>query len=128
MIVRLALASFLCACLGAAHACRFARDAQPAQWLEWSSALFAADVASVQADAQKPLDVIAVRVVEVYKGPPAATATLQVPARMWASCRLERPLAGARVLVAMNPNSDILLVPLTASYADLLRAHTTHKP
>ncbi len=111
------------------HACRFARDAQPAQWLEWSSALFAADVASVEMQAEKRVDVISVRVVEVFKGPPAAaTAKLEVPSRMWSSCNLERPSEGARVLVAMNPNSDILLVPLSASYADLLRAHTGKKP
>jgi hypothetical protein len=110
-----------------AHACRFAQDAQPAQWFEWSSSLFAADVASIEADPQKPLDVIELRVVEAYKGPPAASAKLQVPSRMWESCRLERPRAGARVLVAFNPNGDTLLVPLSAGYADLLRAHRSAK-
>ena len=119
----------LCAYFGLAFACRFARDARPAQWLEWSDALFAADITSIDNDAQKRLDVIGVRVVEVFKGPPgAAAAKLEVPARMWASCNLERPSAGARVLVAMNPNRDILLVPLEASYADLLRAHLGRKP
>ncbi len=110
-----------------AHACRFAQDAQPAQWFEWSSSLFAAAVASIEADPQKPLDVIELRVVEAYKGPPAASAKLQVPSRMWESCRLERPRAGARVLVAFNPNGDTLLVPLSAGYADLLRAHRSAK-
>ncbi len=128
MILRLLL-STLFLLSNEIHACRFARDAQPAQWLEWSSALFAADVTSIQTDAQKRLDLIGVRVLEVYKGPPAAaTAKLEVPGRMWSSCNLERPSEGARVLVAMNPNNDILLVPLTASYADLLRAHTGKKP
>ncbi len=128
MILRLIL-STLFLLSNEIHACRFARDAAPAQWLEWSSALFAADVASVEMQAEKRVDVISVRVVEVYKGPPAAaTAQLEVPARMWSSCNLERPSAGARVLVAMNANSDILLVPLTPSYADLLRAHTGKKP
>jgi hypothetical protein len=47
---------------------------------------------------------------------------------MWSSCNLERPSAGARVLVAMNPNRDTLLVPLDASFADLLRAHTSREP
>jgi hypothetical protein len=106
-----------------AYACRFAQDAQPAQWYEWSSALFSADVASVHADSQKRLDLIDVRVVETFKGPPATSATLQVPSRMWHSCRLERPLAGTRVLVAMNPNNDILLVPLDERYAERLRRH-----
>jgi hypothetical protein len=111
-----------------AQACRFAADAKPPQWYEWAEALFAADVSAVQSDAQKALDVISVRIVETFKGPKAAAATLEVPARMWASCGLERPAAGARVLVAMNPNRDILLVPLTPSYADLLRAHRGVKP
>jgi hypothetical protein len=125
VIFRLAV-TLLLSISNEAFACRFARDAQPAQWLEWSSALFAADVTSIDSDAQKRRDVIAVRAVEVFKGPPAAaTAKLEVPVRMWASCNLERPSAGARVLVAMNPNGDILLVPLTASYTDLLRAHTS---
>jgi hypothetical protein len=113
----------------AVHACRFARDAQPAQWFEWANALFAADVTSIDTDAQKRLDVIAVSVVEVFKGPAAAaTARLEVPTRMWASCDLERPSAGARVLVAMNPASDILLVPLTPGYAERLRAHIGKRP
>ena len=129
MILRFALAALAICISNDVHACRFARDAQPAQWLEWSNALFAADVTSIETDAQKRLDVIGVRVLEVYKGPPgAAQAKLEVPARMWSSCNLERPSEGARVLVAMNPHSDILLVPLTASYADLLRAHTGKKP
>jgi hypothetical protein len=33
------------------------------------------------------------------------------------------PVTGARVLVAMNPNGDAMLVPLSASYAEQLRAH-----
>jgi hypothetical protein len=106
-----------------AYACRFAQDAQPAQWYEWSNSLFAADVTSVEADRDKALDVITVRVVETFKGPGGAAATLQVPSRMWSSCRLERPLVGARVLVALNPNADTLLVPLTESYRDRLRQH-----
>ena len=108
-----------------ADACRFAQDAQPAQWYEWSSVLFAADVTSVDAEAQNSVDVVTVRVVETFKGPQGAAATLQVPKRMWSSCRLERPLAGARVLVALNPNSDTLLVPLTAGYTERLRQHRT---
>jgi hypothetical protein len=106
-----------------AHACLFARDAQPGDWHEWASALFAGDVTSVKQDAQKSLDIITVRVVETFKGPPGASATISVPHRMWASCRLEQPVAGAHVLVAMNPASDTLLVPLTADYAERLRAH-----
>lgn len=106
----------------AAHACMFARDTPPEQWLQWSNVLFAADVTHVEQDGPKALDIIIVRVVETFKGPEGAVATLQVPSRLWSSCRLERPVVGARVLVALNPNSDALLVPLTATYTDLLRA------
>jgi hypothetical protein len=104
---------------GAAHACLFARDTQPEYWYEWASALFAGDVTNVERE--KGLDVITVRVAETYKGPQGAVATLQVPSRMWSSCRLELPVVGAHVLVALNPNSDTLLVPLTAGYAERLR-------
>ena len=114
---------------GAAHACRFAQDAPPAQWQEWSSALFAADVAGIDLDRQKSLDIISVRVLETYKGPDgAAAATLRVPSRMWSSCYLERPAVGARVLVALNPNGDTLLVPLTQGYREQLRRHFGERP
>ena len=106
-----------------AHACLFARDARPQDWNDWATVLFAADVTGVEQDVQKSLDVITVRVTETFKGPQAATATLQVPSRLWASCRLERPAVGAHVLVALNANNDTLLVPLTSAYAELLRKH-----
>jgi hypothetical protein len=106
---------------GAAQACLFARDTEPPYWFEWASALFAGDVTSVDRNPDKGLDLITVRVVETYKGPEGATATLQIPSRMWTSCRLELPAVGAHVLVALNPNSDTLLVPLTAGYAERLR-------
>lgn len=107
---------------GCAQACLFARDAQPKDWLQWASVLLAAEVISVEQDRQKALDIVALRVVETFKGPPAAeTATLQMPSRLWAACRLERPAVGARVLAALNPNSDALLVPLSADYAERLR-------
>jgi hypothetical protein len=110
--------------MGTAHACRFAQDAQPAQWYEWANTLFSADVTSVEADAGKSADVISLHVAETFKGPAgAAAATLRVPSRMWSSCRLARPAVGARVLVALNPNSDTLLVPLTPAYSELLRRH-----
>jgi hypothetical protein len=129
MMVRLLAFAFLQFVATASHACRFAQDAEPAHWFEWSSALFAADVASVQADAPKALDVITVRVVETFKGPQgAAAATLHVPSRMWSSCRLERPPIGARVLVALNPNGDTLVVPLTPNYTELLRRQRKPEP
>lgn len=110
---------------GWAHACLFATSTPPEGWYQWASGLFAGDVTAVEKDGQKPIDVITVRVVETFKGPEAAraTVTVRVPNRHWATCRLELPVAGARVLVAMNPNSDAMLVPLSASYAEQLRAH-----
>src|SRR3954471_10911879 len=46
----LALAAVLPVLLaaGAAQACLFARDAQPKDWLEWASALLAADVTGIE--------------------------------------------------------------------------------
>ena len=115
--------------MGTAHACRFAQDAQPAQWYEWANSLFSAEVTAVEADAGKSADVISLRVVETFKGPAgAAAATLSVPSRMWSSCRLERPAVGAQVLVALNPNSDTLLVPLKPGYSELLRLQPGYQP
>ena len=90
MMPRLFATVVLLALASAANACRFAQDAQPEQWQAWSSLLFAADVASIELEQQKSLDVITVSVVETFKGPPGAAATLLVPTRMWASCRLAR--------------------------------------
>ena len=117
---------------GAAHACMFARDTKPAEWHEWSSALFSGDVTAMEQDRQKPIDIITVRVAETFKGPEnAAVATLQIPHRMWSSCRLERPTVGAHVLVALNANGDTLVVPLMASFTERLRqqrSNTQHAP
>jgi hypothetical protein len=117
-IAVLALAS------GWAHACLFATSTPPEGWYQWSSGLFAGEVTVVEKDAQNPVDVITVRVVETFKGPDAAhgTLTVRISNRYWANCRVERPVSGARVLVAMNPNSDAMLMPLSASYAEQLRA------
>ena len=115
--------------LGTAQACRFAQDAPPAQGFEWSSALFAADVTGGELDGQKSLDGISVRVTETFKGPDAAAAaTLRVPSRMWSSCYLERPGVGAHVLVALNPNGDTLVVPLTQGYGERLRQLRSKQP
>lgn len=117
--VALAALQFLA---GAAHACMFARDTKPAEWYEWSSALFSGDVTGVEQDRAKALDILTVRVAETFKGPEyAAVATLQVPQRMWSSCRLERPAVGTHVLVALNPNGDTLVVPLAAGFTERLR-------
>ena len=109
---------------GWAHACLFATSTPPEGWYQWASALFAGDVTALAKDAQKPVDVITVRVAETFKGPDATngTLTVRVPSRNWAACKIELPAAGARVLVAMNANSEVMLVPLSASYAEQLRA------
>ena len=109
---------------GGAHACLFATSTPPEGWYQWASALFAGDVSALAKDAQKPVDVITVRVVETFKGPDASngTLTVRVPSRNWAACKIEIPAAGARVLVAMNANSEVMLVPLSTAYAEKLRA------
>jgi hypothetical protein len=121
---RLAIAVLLLTS-GGAHACLFASKTPPEGWYQWASALFAGDVAAVERDREKPLEIITVRVVETFKGPdaPNATLTVQISSRYWTNCRVETPLPGARVLVAMNANSDAMLVPLSAGYAEQLRAH-----
>jgi hypothetical protein len=109
---------------GLAHACLFASSTPPEGWYQWSKGLFAGDVTAVEKDSQKPLDIITVRVVEAYKGPDASlgTLTLRISNRYWKNCRVELPAAGARVLVAINPSDDAMLVPLSASYAEQLKA------
>lgn len=109
---------------GWAHACLFATSTPPEGWYHWASGLFAGDVTALAKDVQKPVDVITVRVIETFKGPDATngTLTVRVPSRNWAACKLEVPAAGARVLVAMNPNSEVMLVPLSTAYAEKLRA------
>jgi hypothetical protein len=115
---------------GWAHACLFATSTQPEGWYQWASGLFGGDVTKVEQDRPKSVDVITVRVVETFKGPDAAhgTVTVRVPSRLWAACSLELPALGARVLVAMSPNNDAMLVPLSASYAGRLRAHRSKQP
>ena len=39
------------------------------------------------------------------------------------ACATAASAAGARVLVAMNANSDAMLVPLSAAFTEQLRAH-----
>lgn len=105
------------------HACLFATTTPPEGWYRWASILVAADVTELGKEAAK--DVVTARVVETFKGPegPEGTITVSVPSRHWTSCKLEVPAVGARVLVALNPNSDAMLVPLSAKLAEDLRAH-----
>ena len=121
---RLLLLALLQLAAGAAQACLFAKDIPPAQWYDWSAALFAGEVTRVEQDARK-VDVITVRVTETFKGPQGEVATLRVPGRMWTSCRMDRPAVGAQVLVALNPNQDTALVPLRAEHVAALRTQRT---
>jgi hypothetical protein len=107
-----------------ARACLFATSTPPEGWYQWSERLFGGDVTAVGKDESRPVDVITVSVVETFKGTEVtnATLTVRVPSRNWAACKLEVPAAGARVLVALNANSEVMLVPLSTDYADKLRA------
>jgi hypothetical protein len=111
-----------------AHACLFATTTPPEGWYRWASILVAADVTQLGKGAGK--DVVTARVVETFKGPegPEGTITVSVPSRHWASCKLEVPAVGARVLVALNANSDAMLVPLSTKLAEGLRAHKAKEP
>lgn len=111
---------------GSAHACLFATSTPPEGWYQWASGLFAGEVTSLETDAQKAIDTVTARVVETFKGPEAAgtgTLTVSLSSRYWANCKVERPAIGTRVLVAMNASSEALLVPLSADFAQRLRAH-----
>lgn len=119
----IALVALQLAC-GWAHACLWATSTPPEGWFQWSAQLFGGDVTAVSKDESKPVDVITVKVVETFKGPETphgGTLTVRVPSRNWAACKLELPAAGARVLVALNANSEVLLVPLSATYSEQLR-------
>lgn len=120
----IAIAVFQLASSGA-HACLWATSTPPEGWYQWSAQLFGGDVTAVSKDESRPVDVITVKVVETFKGPETphgGTLTVRVPSRNWAACKLELPATGARVLVALNANSEVLLIPLSASYAERLRA------
>ena len=120
----IAIAVFQLASTGA-YACLWATSTPPEGWYQWSAQLFGGDVTAVSKDESKPVDVITVKVVETFKGPETphgGTLTVRVPSRNWAACKLELPATGARVLVALNANSEVLLIPLSASYAEQLRA------
>jgi hypothetical protein len=119
----IAIAVFQLASTGA-YACLWATSTPPSGWYEWSAQLFGGDVTAVSKDESRPVDVITVKVVETFKGPETphgGTLTVRVPSRNWAACKLERPATGARVLVALNANSEVLLVPLSESYTEQLR-------
>lgn len=102
-------------------ACLSVGESKPKDWYDWSQVLVAADVTGVSQRGRH--DVIALRVVEAYKGPDRVeTVTLEVPSNFWAACKVERPKIGDRVLGAMNANNDANVVPLDAAYAAQLLA------
>ena len=103
--------------------CLFAASTPPEGWFRWASILVAADVTDVGREQGRAVDVVTARVVETYKGPegPQGSITVSVPSRHWATCKVEVPSVGARVLVALNAASDAMLVPLSPALADGLR-------
>jgi hypothetical protein len=123
---RLGVVAVLLLGAASAHACLFATSTPPQGWFQWASLLFAAEVAEVGRDPEKPLDIVTARVVETFKGAEVAgagTLTVSLSSRYWTNCKVEKPAVGARVLVALNPNGDAMLVPLSASFAQQLRAY-----
>ena len=95
-------------------ACLSIHESKPKDWYDWAQVLVAADVTGVSQRGRH--DVIAVRVVEAYKGPERVeTVTLEVPQNFWEACKIERPKVGARVLAALNANNDANIVPLEAA-------------
>lgn len=102
-------------------ACLSVRESKPKDWYDWAQVLVAADVTGVSQRSR--YDVIALHVVEAYKGPERVeTLTLEVPQNFWQACKIERPKVGDRVLGALNSNNDANVVPLDASYAGELLA------
>ena len=121
----------LCALLAAfltmsasANACTYARNVQPERWLEWSKALFAAEVTLVESEREgdRPVDVISLRVVETFKGPPGESAIVRMPTRVRVNCRLELPQPGEQLLVGFDADDNTAWVPLKESYSAALRA------
>lgn len=121
MIRALGTLSLLLGCAAAQAVCLSVRESKPQDWYAWSQVLVAADVTGVSQRGR--YDVIALHVVEAYKGPERVeTLTLEVPQNFWEVCKIERPKTGARVLGALNANNDANVVPLDASYASQLAA------
>ena len=115
-----ALLGLLAACSSQA-ACLSVRESKPKDWYDWAQVLVAADVTGVSQRGR--YDVIALHVVEPYKGPERIeTMTLEAPQNFWETCKIERPKVGDRVLGALNANHDANVVPLVEGYAAQLLA------
>jgi hypothetical protein len=113
--------AFLFLAASSAEACMFVRDIPPEAWYRWSASLFAGEVTSVEEDARKAIDTIAVRVTETFKGPAGESATLTMPVRLRKLCKLELPKPGDRILVALNERNDTSWVPLSDSFSERMR-------
>jgi hypothetical protein len=118
----LAWLTLLLAALPAA-ACSYARDVHPERWQEWAAALFSGSVTAVQSEQEKqrPVDVITLRVVETFKGPAGASATLRMPERVRLACGLPLPRAGDELLVGLDADGNTAWVPLKPAYVEALR-------
>ena len=58
-----------------------------------------------------------------------ATSTSPEGWHQWSKqLKVQRPTAGARVLVGINPHGDAMLVPLSDSYAEQLRQQRVKQP
>ena len=68
MLRVLAALASACALLPAQATCLTTRESKPQDWYEWSKVLVAADVTGVGQRGR--YDVLTLRVVEIFKGPP----------------------------------------------------------
>jgi hypothetical protein len=108
---------------GSAAACTYARNVQPERWAEWAAALFSGEVTGVQVveERSRPVEVIALRVLETFKGPQGESATLRMPERVRVACGLALPRAGERLLVGLDAEGNTAWVPLEPGYLEALR-------
>jgi hypothetical protein len=100
---------------GPAAACTYARDVRPEQWRDWAVALFAGEVTEVRTE------VIALRVVETFKGPAGESANVRMPERVRIACGLALPRQGDTLLVGFDPQGNAAWVPLKPAYLEALR-------
>ncbi len=98
-----------------ALACSHARDVRPEQWRDWAASLFSGEVSEVRAE------VISLRVLETFKGPAGASATLHMPERVRIACGLALPKAGEELLVGFDAQGNAAWVPLKPAYIEALR-------
>lgn len=98
-----------------ALACSYARDVRPERWHDWAAALFMGEVTEVRAE------VIALRVIETFKGAEGASATVRMPERVRVACGLALPKQGDELLVGFDAQGNAAWVPLRPAYLEALR-------